>query len=186
MDENVNLVNECEYSQERLADAYRATRKTPRFIFWIVILLVCAAFFAAEAVKVVRNRAYMPLWLVILCPLLALVYVGFICYHVFFAPKVAAKRSERRSRELSGGEPPRQLASFSEHEVTFHTEKPLTELSLGYDVFKTVIERKSQIILCTKQKRMILLDKNGFQNGTVEDFWKLIAEKCPEAKLKRL
>lgn len=58
-------------------------------------------------------------------------------------------------------------------------------LHMGYDRIKRISETPRLIVLTTRRRHLIPLDKAGFENGTPEDLWKLMAHKAPNAKTER-
>ena len=183
MDDHTCLMNQCETDGETLEEAQRAYMERPAGraidICFLFFLVIAVAALILEHVFEFRSR-------ITAQSVFLMVYsTAMLVWRQVFFPKRWAKTSLRRRQELYGVAQLTEKKYFLDNELMVRTEQIEEELHLSYAVFHRVIETKNLIVLFTKQRLMITLDKNGFQNGTAEDFWKLIAEKCPEAKLKR-
>lgn len=56
---------------------------------------------------------------------------------------------------------------------------------MDYKKTKRVSETRRLILLTTRRNRVIPLDKKGFENGSAEDLFRLLAVKCPKLKTER-
>ena len=53
---------------------------------------------------------------------------------------------------------------------------------MPYTKLRKVIEGSRLIVLVTKSRNAIPMDRAGFENGDAEDLLRLLAEKAPAAK----
>jgi len=56
---------------------------------------------------------------------------------------------------------------------------------MPYEKIRSVREDGELIVLLTRSRNVIPLPKDGFENGTAEDLWRLLARRAPQARLYR-
>lgn len=179
MDEN-RLVNECETNQETIEEGMRAYMKASGSFIVDVVLV---ALLVVSMVILIALRVQGSTLLTF--GLLDLFCLAMVVFRYVFVPRQSAKMQTRRKEELFGTGRITGKYFFMDEEIMSRTEQVVEELHLPYERIRRAVETRRLIVLITKQRQMLMLNKAGFQNGTVEDFWKLLAEKCPEAKIKR-
>ena len=74
---------------------------------------------------------------------------------------------------------------FTEANVANRRGNRRDVLHMSYDRIKRVYETRRLIVLTTRRNRLIPLDKAGFENGSAEDLYRLLAVKAPNAKTER-
>lgn len=179
-----DLTNHCIVNQSSLTKALRMVYQTPAnrainvfYIALAAILLVCLGLCMYFQLR---------LSLKVECAALALLSVALLVYRVVFQPGVGARRQLRRSEEILGKREYETVTRFHDGRLYTRPENMQEETPLDYKHIKRVSEGKQHIVLQTKRGQLILLDRKGFLHGTERDFWHLMADHCPSAKIKRL
>lgn len=178
------LTNEFELTEELLREAFQASFRTD---WWIAPILL---HFAAWVIGVLMvssdliNQSPLPVLL------LSVAYLVFVIIwtieRFLLRPGRQAKQHIQQDKEKYGIEKVIALARFEEGRIDFTTkDAPQDHQQPSYEHVVRILQTEHLILLFTKGKMMYFLGSSGFQNGTEEDFWRLIAEKCPEAKRKR-
>ncbi len=177
------LTNESVFNRKALAEGLRAYRTGPRWIALVVIqvlLLLAAA--GLLIYSIVIGQSLGP---IILNCVLVVFVLGLTFYALVLSPSMSARAQIRRQEESYGLKEFKTTAVFANSAVSTYREKVSDPIRMEYQNLKQIIESKNLILLVTRRRQLFLLDRGGFQNGTEEDFWRLIAEKCPQAKLIR-
>lgn len=179
MDENTCLTNRCEINCKTLEEALRAFLKSP--VYCVSDVLMGCLMIAMLVVVIRTDTSPMVIIPFVVC-------VAMILFRYLFLPKYSARIQMKPKAELVGTDSFPVENSFLDSEILIRVVNDghvNEELHVSYDKLLRVVETKNLIVLITKKRQTFSLDKNGFRNGTEEDFWRLIAEKCPEAKIKR-
>lgn len=58
------------------------------------------------------------------------------------------------------------------------------EIQVPYDKVVQVMETKHLFLIRIPEKRILLVDKSGFQRGNADDFRSFLKEKCTTAKFR--
>ncbi len=74
---------------------------------------------------------------------------------------------------------------FGPEELSLRVSYSDDLLRLPYKSLRRVLETKDLLILTTKARLSYPLDPVRFVNGSQEDFWRLMKEKCPKALPKK-
>lgn len=99
-------------------------------------------------------------------------------------PRKQAKR-QIQSYEASGSGPnPEVTVWFDEEEFSAKREGMEEQTDIPYDDMSAIYDIGNRIILWTSGKQYIVLDTARFENGTEDDFWKLMRKKCAWAMPK--
>ena len=165
---------------------YRCLRKPGVIIISLVlgvpILVYCITKIAFRAVwSIVTGAVFwegVSMWLAV--ALLLAYIVGLVLY--LFAPRRKAKRSLRRAAELFGS-PPEICMTFFEDALLIRTSVQEMSLRVPYAAVGTCIETRDLFLLVTKEKQTFAVAKQGLLDVDEEGFRKLLALKCPKAKV---
>ena len=103
-----------------------------------------------------------------------LVFVEICFFLVLFAPQIRAKRIAKRSMTVSYG--------FTEDGLT-HNAKNGEIASLSYDGILKVTESPDYYFLYIAESDALIVSKNGFTEGTAEEFTALLRDKLGADKL---
>ena len=182
--EEIKLSNDSTLNRQNLETAIRASMKTPVFyamqvVYLILFLCLTVLLFVMIALKVRSSAITASIFMLV-------TIVALFIFTRWIFPKLSAKSQMRRKQELAGVEEIRSRMTFADDVLQICTEKPVEKIDLSYDKLNSISETEHLILLNTRERQIFILDKKGFQNGTQEDFWSLIAQKCPQAKIKRL
>lgn len=177
------LTNECELNRENLEASLRAYMKTPlNLVADILYVLIIVA----QILSIAIPRAMgipIPIRPMTIFVIVAAAFM--LCWRHLFLPKYSAKVQMKRREELLGADRFPMEFELRDDALVSRVLQFNEERRLSYDKLRCIHETEKLIVLVTKQRQLSTLDKAGFRNGTEEDFWRLIAEKCPEAKIKR-
>ena len=175
---NDNLINVCNYDAAHLGQALgyqmRSARKRMN-------LLLCAA-----ALIILGYSLWV--WLIggeskyWATAFLSLVMLGLMAYTNFVVPGRTAKAQAAKIQEVNGGTAFR--FEFREEDVLM-TLPSGEQDPVSNDNLTRAVQTKDLILVFTKVQTMLILDRAGFQNGTEEDFWALLPEKCPSILIKK-
>ena len=175
------LTNSCEYNEANLTEALEAqVRETQRLRNWILGLFSGGVLLWSLYRMLIRGDAKYQLP-TLLCALM----ICLLVYTNLGMPRRAAKAQVVRIREANDGRL-RFRFEFREEELLLRTPKDEESAAIALAGLKKLIQTKRLDLIFTNDKRMLLLDRSGFKNGSETDFWKLMNEKCPAAVPKKL
>ena len=100
-------------------------------------------------------------------------------------PKKAVKNQLLRQATGDGSLAPENRLFFREENVANLRGEAEEPLHMPYEKIKRVFADGRLIVIQTRSKNNIPLDREGFSNGTEEDFWRILRQKAPRAKLRR-
>ena len=176
------LINRYRFNEDTLRRSYG---QIMRPVLVIQLLIALALLGAAIYYTVSFFSLFTESLSLLLMVLLLYVLAGFEAWRALTAVKRAARKAIRHVE---------QTKQVSEYEVTlrFGDEEIVTESSLGgeprelkYATFKKLKRAKDLILLRTRSTLVYTLDPACFENGTEDDFWRLMNEKCPAAVPKQ-
>ncbi len=101
---------------------------------------------------------------------------------LYFRPWMAAGKLVKRESQNDGTETVESVTKFGE-EILDETKHLAARVS--YDEIKAIHISESVIVLQDVRKVDLILDKNGFIKGTLEELLPFIQEKCPQLKLTK-
>ena len=177
------LANRCVVDRETLTEAMDAAMHTPFFRVLRVAepilmlaslgLLLWSVFDHLGAAPIIR-------WSFVLAMLLYFYWQQFIRY-----PKKAVENQLVRQAVDEGTLAPETWLYFKEENIARRRGEAEELLHMPYGNIKRLLETDRLLVIATRRRRLIPLDKAGFENGTAADFLRLIAEKCPKIKQYR-
>lgn len=177
------LKNTCVIDKAVLTETMKAAMRRPffRFLFWTELLVMAAALgLVIWAVAAKQGAA------TILQAAFLLLMAGFFFVQQFVLyPKRAVKNQLLRQAMDDGTTELTNRLWFTEENVANLRGEGDELRHMEYKKIKRVSETKNLILLTTRRNRLISLDKKGFENGTAEDLYKLLDQKCPKLKKKR-
>ena len=162
------LTNRCVMDERTLRKTYARLYRRQLLIFYVGAGLILA--FAVLMTVLQGGLSPMPAFLI----LAAVIY---LCVGLRM-PKKQAMQQIRRY-ELDGFDTsPEVTVWFGEDELSGRREGAEDLTHIAYDSMKSILPEGDRIILWTEQKQYVVLDTARFENGTEDDFWKLMSEKC--------
>ena len=183
MDESQVLTNRGRYDADTLRAAYT---RLYRPWFWLMLalgllFLGAAIYFLVRRYDVVRASPLLmaEVGLILLCSLLYF-------RRAFTTVPRSVRRAIRRleeSRRVTGYD---TVFRFLDAEIRMEASISAEAMHLSYDAVRRLIPCAHLILIRTRSKQIVMLDPDRFENGTEEDFWALMVEKCPKAVPKAL
>ncbi len=117
-----------------------------------------------------------------LLPVLGMYGLG--AFYLWFALTIvnrSVKRTLNQNEELWHAKSWDITTRFTETEIVREAEVDSSQTNTTYSAVKRLIPYKNLILLKTKSKLFLIIDRTRFENGTEDDFWRLMNEKCPNA-----
>ena len=177
------LSNRCVLDKSTLNEALRTAMDTPFFrVLRILEPCLMAVTLGLLIWAAVKGLGATPILFYSLL-LTALVY--FYLQQFVLYPRRAVKNQILRQALNDGATAPENLLYFKAENIANRRGDAQELLHMPYEKIKRVTESRRLIVLTTRSKNLIPLDKSGFACGTAEDLWQLLAEKCPKADLRR-
>ena len=96
-------------------------------------------------------------------------------------PKKSAESTYANNQEQFHCEP-QTHTFFYENEMRGKNNQSGVEIRIPYDQIVMVMETKNLFLIRIPEKRMVLVDKRGFQRGSSSEFGAFLREKCTAAK----
>ena len=100
-------------------------------------------------------------------------------------PKKQAKRQIQRYEASGSGPSPEVTVWFDDEEFSAQREGMAEQTDIPYGRMSAIYDLGDRIILWTNEKQYVVLDTARFENGTEDEFWDLMREKCAWAMPKR-
>ena len=183
--------NHCTIDQQVMTESVRSNRGTFVILSRIPVVITALGILSILARALVQNYLDLPM-------LLRWTIFGLLFLRIATTPRRTARRVIKNFKNMYKVESVESTTQFGENIVyTLHGTDPC---EYGYDCIKKVISAKNSYILCfkkrvaiesmtqgktnyTNKKGTIVLSRDGFTNGTFEDFKKFLAQKCPGVKI---
>ena len=169
------LTNRCVMDERTLRKTYARLFRRQLLIFYIGAGLILA--FSILLIVLQGRLSPMPAFLI----LAAVIYLSI----GLRMPKKQAMQQIRRYEADGFDASPEVTVWFGEDELSGRREGAGDLTHIDYDSMKSILVNGDRIILWTEQKQFVVLDTARFENGTENDFWKLMNEKCPRAVPKQ-
>lgn len=169
------LSNTCVIDKSVLTECMRAAMRRPffRVLRWIELLVMAAALGLLIWAVAAKQSTSTILQAVFLLVMAAFFFVQqFLLY-----PRRAVKNQLLRQAVDDGTTELRNRLWFTEENVANRRGDAEEIRHMEYKKIKRVTETRRLIILTTRRNRLIPLDRSGFENGTEEDFRKLLAAR---------
>ncbi len=176
------LTNRGRFDAETLRAAYRRLWR-PRF--WLMLVLGLLFLGSAVWLTILYTVVYVPDLHMILCLVFIYFCGAFYFWYAFSTVNRSVKRTIRRleeTRQVSGYD---TCFRFLDEELQFEASISADVQHLSYSNVRRVLSCQNLLLLRSRSRQFLLLDRNGFENGTEADFWKLMSEKCPRAVPKK-
>ncbi len=178
------LSNRCLLNKETFTEAVKVAMGAPvlRFIRYLELFLMAVCVGLMLWALVGKQGAQMLIW-----PGFALAMLLYFYWQQFVNyPKKAVKNRMVRLALDEGAEELENLLYFKEENIANRRGEAETLLHMPYRKVKRLTESRRLIVITTKSRHLVPLDRQGFENGDEADFWRLIRRKAPKAKRYRL
>lgn len=177
------LTNRCMLNRATYTEAVHTAMGTPllRIIRYFELFLMAVILGLLLWVIIGKLGARPIIWLgFALAMLLYFYWQQFIKY-----PKKAVRNRMINLALNDGVDEVENYLYFKQENIANRRGDAERLLHMPYKKVKRLTESDRLIVITTKSRHAVPLDRQGFQNGTEEDFWRLIAEKAPKAKCYR-
>lgn len=174
------LTNRCILNRDTLTEAMSLALKAPFFRF-LRILEPCLMALSLGLLiwALVKRLGTTP---VLFYGLLLAALLYFYLQQFILYPQKAVKNQLIRQGTDYGTLELENWLYFKDENIANRRGEAEELLHMPYEKIRKVIEGRELIVLVTKSRNSIPLDRRGFTNGTAEDLLRLLAEKAPEAK----
>ena len=176
------LTNRCRFEAETFRTAYKRN-----FRKWFIPIVGAGLLFVAGAVfEIVRYHelfSYQPL--LVLGPIIFLLGAAYFFWYAFTGVRRAVKRTVQRLMETRQVSSYERVYRFTEAEICCESDIAGPSGQIPYSVIRRLVPYQNLILVYTRAKQYLMLDRTRFENGAEADFWKLMNEKCPGAVPKK-
>ena len=177
------LMNTCVLDKAALQEAMKASMRRPFFrVLRAIELLVAAAALGLLIWAVAAKQSSSTILQAVF--LLAAALFFFVQQFILY-PRRAVKNQLLRQALDEGAAALKNRLWFTEENVANRRGDSPELRHMDYKKIKRVSETRRLILLTTRRNRVIPLDKKGFENGSAEDLFRLLAVKCPKLKTER-
>lgn len=145
-------------------------RKNYWMVLVVLVLCILSACLESDKDPIV--------WVVYI--ILMSVYVGVYALWMYSRPRRAARKTMKQNQTFDGSERAPSVTTFGED---IRDESPNATAKIPYDRIKSIHISENVIVLIDIRDVAIIMDKNGFNKGSFQDFLPFIREKCPQLKL---
>lgn len=178
------LSNRCTLNKATFTEAVRVAMRAPvlRFVryFELFLMAVCVGLLLWAVIGKLGGR--MMIW-----PGFALAMLLYFYWQQFINyPKKAVKNRMLRLAIDDGVEELENILYFKDENIANRRGEAETLLHMPYGKVKRLTESERLIVITTKSRHLVPLDRNGFENGTEADFWTRITYKAAKAKRYRV
>ena len=172
------LITHTLFDETKLRIAYRRVlRKT-----LLLHLVMCVLSFGMGIRHTIRDHELFRENVVLLLLVLLLYGLGaFYLWRLLTLVKRSVTQSIDREEEKWHVRSFDTTIRFADTEFIDKNDVGNDENHYDYAVVARLVPCKNLILLHTKAKQFLMIDRTRFENGTEADFWKLMNEKCPDA-----
>ena len=141
-------------------------------LFWILSIL-----YTAIAISMfIYFNDITPAIIVLMCGI-------FMGIYPFIKNNVSEKKRQKQFLALYN-ETPESITNFYEDNLKITTPANNAEITIDYDKIIKLKQTKNLYLIILKENLVVMVDKNGFEEGNCEDFEKFIVLKAINAKNK--
>lgn len=106
----------------------------------------------------------------------------FVLYRLIGTPIRLAAFAARKNREIHGKDV-ETVNNFYEDHVLAINALTMNKTNIPYEEVKRLLQTKDLFIIGMDKGLVLLLDKNGFEKGSKEEFVNFMKEKCVHAEV---
>lgn len=175
------LLNRFTYNADNLRVAFRRNARAWRLgRYGICLLGLCAS--VGTSINLYRRYSHgFPNVILLLLNLCMYGIVGFMIWQTASALNRSVKRTIQRLEEIRHVTACEETIQFLEGEMLNAVSISSDAQHIFYTSVKRLVPYRNLILVYTKARLFIMLDRSRFENGTEVDFWKQMNEKCPKA-----
>ena len=144
---------------------YAVGPRMPRVIgFWILYTIVAIPMLVAPDMFDSRLRLLVPI-------------LGVTILAVTFMPQLYAWSSITNTKKQNDGIAPEVIITFGE---VIKLHEGIVDVTLEYRKIQKVVRLKYSYVLMIGKRNGLMLDPDGFTQGTFAEFKQFLREQCPE------
>ena len=176
------LTTHTRFDEANLSTADRRVFRKVR-IAYIVMGILC---FGTAILQTIQDYRLFPDNSGLLTRVLVLYGLGaFMLWYALTMVKRSVTRALDRSEEKWHVRGFDTTIRFTDTEFIDKDCVSADENRYDYAIVRRLVPYKHLILLHTKARQFLMLDRTRFENGTEDDFWRLMNEKCPKAVPKK-
>ncbi len=178
------LCNRCVLDEKTLREAMDAAMRTnPALRVGRILEPILAVLALGLLILAAVTRA--GLTAILLNAFLLLMLTYFYLQQFVIYPRRAVKNQLLRQARDDGTLTLENRLFFREENVANLRGEADEPLHMPWSKIKSAAASGRLIVLTTKSKNVIPLDRKGFSEGTEEDFWRLLRRHAPQAKIRK-
>ena len=158
--------------KENLLEMYNRTLRKSFLVYGIAVAVLFLLFVVTSLLTGTISLIYTALYVIV---------VLFVGNWVLRMPKKTAESTYASNEEQFHCEP-QTHTFFYENEMRGRNLQSGVEIQVPYSQVVMVMETKHLFLIRIPEKRMVLVDKGGFQRGNSSEFGAFLREKCTAAK----
>ena len=174
---DIQLTNRCRMDGASMRKSFKKFFRSRDLIMVFFIVLLLAAWVSYLAVVPPARQGAIRY----AAPALAVVYAVL----TFIAPIRNSRIYMRRLKETWNTDSYEATTTFEPDALVCHFSHSGSVVRLSYQNIGKILEDDPLILIKTKARQFYSLDRTRFENGTEDDFWRLMNEKCPQAVPKK-
>lgn len=176
------LITHTLFDETNLRIAYRRVLRKAL----VFQLIMCVFSFGAAIRSTIRDPGLLRENRVLLLLVLALYGLGaFYLRRLLTMVKRSVKQSIDRDEEKWHVRSFDTTIRFTDTDFIDKNDIGTDEDHYDYAIVTRLVPCKNLILLHTRAKQFLMIDRTRFENGTEADFWRLMNEKCPQAVPKK-
>ena len=166
------LINRCRMDEDVYRRSFARTLKPHAIILYVgaAVMVICAVVYA------IASR-----FTDVLVPLMFLVLAGAEIYLARSTPARTAKLNVARLEDARGVKAFDTWVEFYDDAFDAGSEFADEPTEIPYERLTKIKVGDGVLLLWTASRQFFVLERNRFQMGTEEDFWRLMNEKAPGA-----
>lgn len=167
------FTNKFKHTKSNYIEAYKGAYPLMKSPFYITLALL---YFALALLMYFYFYDIIPAVIIAVCG----IFLGF--YPIIRLHIITTKQQKQFLSLYS--ETPESITWFYDDHIKSTSLTNKSEITVDYDKIIKLKQTKNLYLLTMKEKVILMIDKNGFEKGTCEEFEKFIVLKAVNAKNK--
>ena len=159
---------------ENLQEMYKRTLRAGFLVYGILVVILFASFLATSLITGASSPVYIVFFVIVI-----LLSGNWMIQ----MPKKNALTTYEGNQEQYQCEPQNHIFFYG-NKMKGRNLQSGVEIQVPYDKVVQVMETKHLFLIRIPEKRILLVDKSGFQRGNADDFRSFLKEKCTTAKFR--
>ena len=165
------FVNHCTYTYSKYLELKKTLLKdilrTGYVICAICLVILCVGLYFKQGFSMAIG-------------VVGLVFFG---YRAFVSPVLLAKADARRDKKTYSGNEMQTIINFYEDHLLAVNALSGSKTKIKYDDIYYIKKSKSMFIIGMDQNLVLLVDKNGFEKGSAEEFQKFVDDNFDNSEV---